>query len=29
MDAVLAATGMHRVSLKRLMVWEIALYARD
>ncbi len=28
MDAVLSRAGMHRVSLKRLFVWEVALYAR-
>ncbi|MGE5073784.1 MAG: class I SAM-dependent methyltransferase [Anaerolineae bacterium] len=28
MDAVLAAGGMQRVSIKRLFVWEIALYSR-
>lgn len=28
MDAVLAKAGMHRVSLKRLFAWEIALYVR-
>jgi 2-polyprenyl-3-methyl-5-hydroxy-6-metoxy-1,4-benzoquinol methylase len=28
MDSVLAASGMQRVSLKRLFIWEIALYAR-
>lgn len=28
MDSVLAAAGMHRVSLKRLFVWEVALYTR-
>ncbi len=28
MDAMLAGAGMHRVSLKKLFVWEIALYAR-
>ena len=29
MDALLRNAGMERVSLKRLFVWEIALYARD
>lgn len=28
MDAVLGASGMRRVSLKRMFVWEVALYAR-
>ncbi len=28
MDVVLAAAGMRRVSVKRLLVWEIALYVR-
>ena len=28
MDAVLSRSGMHRVSLKRLFVWEVALYTR-
>jgi hypothetical protein len=28
MDSVLAAGGMNRMSLKRLVFWEIALYAR-
>ena len=28
MDSVLAEAGMHRVSLKRLFIWEVALYTR-
>ena len=28
MDAVLSAAGMRRVSLQRMFVWEVALYAR-
>jgi magnesium-protoporphyrin O-methyltransferase len=28
MDAVLSGAGLHRVSIKRLFVWEVALYTR-
>ncbi len=28
MDAVLSRSGLRRVSLKRLFVWEVALYER-